>query len=167
MRKMLIGSAIVFLMIFTAGLTTAWQPASLFPFTASTGTLYFISRTGTVTSDNTTAKITLNEATVTTGEPTNFFWGTLELTPVTGTTLTFDIAATRDEQGVFHITGSTSGATLSAEGTIEWPHGRHGRHGRQFYKSGDTSDNAPSITLGGSIQDGTTFSGRFQGVLSE
>jgi hypothetical protein len=159
MRKLLIGSAIVFLMIFTAGLATAAQSASLFPFTTTTGTLYFVSGTGTVTSD-TTAAITLNQATVTSGEPANFFWGTLTLTPVTGTPLTFDIAATSGEGELFHITGSTtSGATLSAEGTIEWR--RHsGRHAR-------TRVSAPSITLGGRILDGTTFTGRFEGVLSQ
>ena len=91
-------------MIFTAGLATAWQSAALFPFTTTTGTLYFISGTGTVTSD-TTATITLNEATVTSGEPTNLFWGTLTLTPVTGTPLTFDIAATSEGGGLFRIKG--------------------------------------------------------------
>ncbi len=157
MRKLLIGSAIVFLVIFTAGLATAGQSAALFPFTTTTGTLYFISGTGTVTSD-TTATITLNEATVTSGEPTNLFWGTLTLTPVTGTPLTFDIAATSEGGGLFRITGSTtSGASLSAEGTLEWRRG----HSRRSHAS------SPSITLRGSILDGTTFSGRFEGVLSQ
>jgi hypothetical protein len=159
MRKLLIGSAVVFLMIFTAGLATALQSASLFPFITTTGTLYFVSGTGTVTSDA-TATITLNQATVTTGEPTNFFSGTLTLTPVASTPLTFDIAATSDWGDTFRITGSTtSGATLSAEGTIQWPR-HHGRFGR-----GHASP--PSISLVGSILDGTTFTGRFEGVLSQ
>ncbi len=158
MRKLLIGSAVVFLMIFTAGLATAVQTAPVFPFTTTTGTLYFVSGTGTVTSDA-TATITLNQATVTSGEPTNFFWGTLTLTPVTGTPLTFDIAATSEGGDTFRITGSTtSGATLSAEGTIQWP--RH--HGRSR-----AHVSPASISLVGSILDSTTFTGRFEGVLSE
>ena len=159
MRKLLTGSVIVFLMIFTAGLATAVQTASVFPFITTTGTLYFVSGTGAVTSDA-RATITINQATVTSGEPTNFFWGTLTLTPLGSTPLTFDIAATSDWGNTFRITGSTtSGATLSAEGTIQWPR-RHGRFGWSHASP-------PSITLHGSILDGTTFTGRFEGVLSQ
>jgi hypothetical protein len=162
MRKVFISGAVIFLMIFTAGLATATEPASIFPFTTTTGTLYFISNAGTVTSDATTATITLKEATVTTGEPTNLFWGTLAFTPASGgALLTFDIAATRGEEGVFHITGATADATatLTAQGKIECV--------RHFNKSTKTKSETYSIALGGSILDGTTFAGRFEGVLSE
>jgi hypothetical protein len=162
MRKLLIGSTIVFLLIFTAGLASADGPAKItFPFTTITGgTLYFISDLGVVTSDSTTPTtpltITIYQATVTTGEPTNLFYGTLKMNPGAGL-LTINFAATQEDANLFHITGTDGAGTfVVATGTILETCSKTAPHKQVL-----------SIQLTGSIRAGTTTTTtyRFEGTL--
>ena len=159
MKKLLTGTAIVFLMIFTAGLATAITPAPPAPpapttwtFTSSAGTLWFIAdATGTVTSDA-AVTITLTQVAVpaNSGQPANLFTGSLTIPSISGTAIPISAIG---EGGAFRIVGSNP--VLSAEGWIE----------RTVVKSGNTKVVTQQIFLRGVIQDPTVFSGNFEGVL--
>jgi hypothetical protein len=168
MRKLLIESMIVFLLIFTAGLASADESAKLtFPFTTITGgTLYFISDLGVVTSESTTPTtpptptpptITIYQATVTKGEPTNLFHGTLKMNPTGTALLTINFSAIQEDANLFHITG-TDGAGTFVVAT--------GRILETCVKTAPHKE-VLSIQLTGSIREGTTTTTtyRFEGTL--
>ena len=96
MKKLLTVSAIVFLMIFTAGLATAKKVASIFPFTG-TGELSSVSDTGVVGAA-TSATITVNEAS------NGLFNGTIVYgTSPSQTTINF--SAVLDSEGRYTLNG--------------------------------------------------------------
>jgi hypothetical protein len=97
MKKLLTVSAVVFLMIFTAGLATAKTPVSIFPFTG-TGDLYSVTDVGVTAT--TTATITVHEAS------NGLFNGTIVYgTSPSQTTINF--SAVLDSQGVYTFNGQT------------------------------------------------------------
>jgi hypothetical protein len=175
-RKLLIGSMIVLLMIFTAGLASAAQ--STFPFITTTGTLYFVSDSGVVTSDSTTPPtITIDQATVTTGEPSNLFYGTFKMNPTAsatlpGTALTINFAATMGDDNLFRITGTNgAGIFVVATGRLfaKWAHTSN-----TSYEKEHPHESPQSIELTGSILEGATTTSaapavtyHFEGILSE
>ncbi|MGC9967513.1 MAG: hypothetical protein ABSE08_19110 [Syntrophobacteraceae bacterium] len=152
MKKLLIGSAIVLSIIFTAGL--AWIPqaaAFSFPWTG-TGTLYFVDNTGTVT-EAPNATITLNQATALSDEPKDFgrsaFFGTLIYTLAsTQTTVTFSAIAANT--GVFTLNGVTDAA---ADVTAElYFQNRHDNSSTRHHHG------QPALVINGSIPGGTAVS---------
>jgi hypothetical protein len=101
MKKLLTISAVVFLMIFTAGLAAAKKPVVSFPFTG-TGDLVSINDTG--------ATGTPVSATITVNKTGGLFWGTI----VYGTT-TIQFSAVQDISGVYSFTGQTVPATAASD----------------------------------------------------
>jgi len=97
MKKLLTISAVVFLMIFTAGLATAKAPVSIYPF-VGTGDLFSLSDTG-VPGAVTSAQITIYEV-------DGLFWGTI----VYGST-TIEFSAVQDVNGAFSLNGVVVGTT--------------------------------------------------------
>jgi len=151
-KKILTITAIVFLTACTAAFAS---PSTEFPITTTTGTLYFISNLGVETSDSTTATIEIElPVTTVTGAPPNFYFGVLKLTPVSGTTLTVEFAAVRDE-GVFRLTGRDSQGDLVRADAVK---------GHRYNKATNSWDEAVSIS---GFIDGPSFTGHFQGVLFE
>ncbi len=117
MKKVLIGSAIVFFMIFTAGFATA---ASTFPWTGTSGTVWFVDNAGVVTEDD-TPTIELNLAAAIPDEPKgigrDLYWGTLTYTdPVDGTTpVTVAFTAVKGEGGIYSLNGASGATDVRAE----------------------------------------------------
>jgi len=94
MKKLLTVSAVVLLMIFTAGLSTATAASAV--FFGGTGNL--ISLTDLGSPPTTTATITVNEAS------NGLFYGTIVITsPAT----TIDFSAVRDSTGAYIFNGQT------------------------------------------------------------
>ena len=158
MKKLLTGTAIVFLMIFTAGLATAVTPIPTPPapttwtFTSSPGTLWFVADAGGAVTSDAAVTITLTQVAVPADseQPANLFFGSLTIPSISATPI--PISAIGDG-GAFRIVGSTP--VLSAEGWIE----------SNVVKTGNTKVVTQSISLRGVIQDPTVFSGNFEGVL--
>jgi hypothetical protein len=101
MKKLLTISAVVFLMVFTAGLASAKTPVVSFPFTG-TGDLFTMTDTGTAGGPIST--------TITVHEVSGLFWGTIVLaTSPTATTIQF--SAVRDVSGAFSFNGVVEGST--------------------------------------------------------
>ncbi|MGA2227761.1 MAG: hypothetical protein ABSH41_25270 [Syntrophobacteraceae bacterium] len=158
MRKLLTGTAIIFMMVLTAGLVSAAsasQPTAIYPWSGS-GTIYFIdNETGTVTPE-TGAQITLNQAVTTTGEPQNFYYGFITFTLPGGSTPTnISISAIvgPEDPKAWHISGS-SPLLLSAEG----------RFSHQPQHRGTPTDVRYTFSIRGAMQDIPAFS--FQGAFS-
>ena len=156
MRKLLTGTAIVFMMVLTAGLVSAAstsQPTVTYPWSGS-GTIYFIdNETGTVTPE-TGAQITLNQAVTTTGEPQNFYYGVITTTLPGGsapTNISISVIVGPDDPKAWHISGSSP--LLSAEGRFS--HQPQRRRTPTFVKY--------SFSIRGAIQDTPAFS--FQGAF--
>lgn len=109
MKKLLTGTAIVFLMILTAGMASAHNN---FPFNG-TGTLYFIDNTGSATVQ-TDAAITVDRVspgTLPHGVAKTLYYGTLTYTdPVAGPT-TVDFTAVPGAGGVYLLNGVTEATT--------------------------------------------------------
>ncbi|MGC9967512.1 MAG: hypothetical protein ABSE08_19105 [Syntrophobacteraceae bacterium] len=152
MKKLLIGSAIVFLMIFTAGFATAGVTTTI----TGTGNLLFIAPGGTQTLV-TGAMISITNQTPIPGGPTNVWSGTLTLPPGNPLNVaTLNITAFRGPQDphLFHRITSSDGSTLllTAEGRD---------NERAWYP--------PKKKLGfgirGTVYDPGTFIGSFEGVL--
>ncbi len=101
MKKLLTVSAVVFLMIFTAGLAAAKAPVSIFPFTG-TGDIISVTDTG-VTGGPLSATITVNEV-------DGLFYGTI----VYGSTQ-INFSAVRDSSGVYTFKGQTVSLTASSD----------------------------------------------------
>lgn len=99
MKKLITISAIVFLMIFTAGLATARTVGPTFPFTG-VGDLFSLSDTGVVET-TTSATIIVNEAS------NGLFWGTI-VYGASGSQTTVDFSAVLDSQGVYSFSGRTT-----------------------------------------------------------
>jgi hypothetical protein len=106
MKKLLTVSAVVLLMIFTAGLAAAKAPVSIFPFTG-TGDIFSVTDTG-VTGGPLSATITVNEV-------DGLFYGTIVLA-----TLGFEIdfSAVRDSSGVYAFKGQTVSLTASSDVSV-------------------------------------------------
>ena len=102
MKKLLTISAVVFLMIFTAGLAPAKTAAPVFPFTG-TGDLFSISDTGTPGG--------LVAATINITEVDGLFYGTI----VYGAT-TIQFSAVRDVNGAFSLNGVVEGTAVPVQG---------------------------------------------------
>jgi hypothetical protein len=107
MKKLLIISAVVFLVIFTAGLATAKTVGPTFPFTG-TGDLFSVSDTGVVGA-TTSATITVNEAS------NGLFWGTIV---IASPSVTINFSAVLDSQGVYTFNGSGDDGDVTALGSF-------------------------------------------------
>ena len=108
MKKLLTVSAVVFLMIFTAGLATAKTPVSIFPFTG-TGDLYSVTDVGVTAT--TTATITVHEAS------NGLFNGTIVYgTSPSQTTINF--SAVLDSQGVYTFNGQIFAVGAAPSGSV-------------------------------------------------
>ncbi|MGO9311748.1 MAG: hypothetical protein ACLQBD_30375 [Syntrophobacteraceae bacterium] len=158
MKKLLTGTAIVFMMVLTASLVSAAstsQPTAIYPWSGS-GTIYFIdNETGTVTPE-TGAQITLNQAVTTTGEPQNFYYGFITLTLPGGsipTNISISAIVGPEDPKAWHISGS-SPLLLSAEG----------RFSHQPQHRGTPTDARYTFSIRGAMQDIPAFS--FQGSFS-
>ena len=143
MKKLLTIGAIVFLMIFTAGLATAKTTAPLFPFTG-TGDLFSISDTGTPGA--------VVSATITITEVDGLFWGTI----VYGST-TINFSAVHDVTGAYSLNGVVASDNSPVQGGFvislqKEPGIKH-------------KVNAASIEFG--ILGGTDIGWSFAGVLFE
>lgn len=124
-----------------------------FPWSGS-ATLYFIENdTGTIT-PVTGAQITLNQAEASTGEPQNFYYGTITTTLPNGSSTPVSIAISvvvgPDNAKDWHITGASP--LLFAEGWFSQP------------LSTSTSKRGQMFSIRGAVQDSSTYS--FQGVFS-
>lgn len=104
MKKLLTVSAVVFLMIFTAGLATAKKPVSIFPFTG-TGDLFSINDTGTTG--------TPVSATITVFETDGLFYGT-----ITYGSTTFAFSAVLDSKGVYNFRGQTAAVDAAPKASV-------------------------------------------------
>ena len=116
MKNLLTVTAIVFLLIFSAGLASAESSTtSIFPDTFEVGALYATNSSGSITTDNgaqgTTSygadSVTLKQAPTTPPEP-NFFYGTL--TTVIGVSST---SSTSTSSNTFAFTANPSAVTVS------------------------------------------------------
>ena len=101
MKKLPTISAVVFLMVFTAGLASAKTPALSFPFMA-TGDLVSVTDGGT-TGGPVSATITVHEV-------SGLFWGTIVL-ETSPTITTIDFSAVKDLSGVYSFNGVVVGTT--------------------------------------------------------
>ncbi|MGO9311883.1 MAG: hypothetical protein ACLQDI_04000 [Syntrophobacteraceae bacterium] len=106
MKKFLTISAVVFLMVFTAGFATAKKvPFPVFPFTG-TGDVFSVTNTGTL-GGATVATITVNNA-------DGLFWGTLVFGAIT-----VEFSAVEDSSGVFTLNGiETIGGSAIVQGAF-------------------------------------------------
>jgi len=105
MKKLLTISAVVFLMIFTAGLSTAKKTtAPLFPFTG-VGDLFSISDTGTPGA--------VTSATINITEVDGLFYGTI----VYGST-TINFSAVHDVTGAYSLNGVTGDGSAVQGGFV-------------------------------------------------
>jgi len=118
MKRLFAAAAVVFLVIFTAGLASA---DLTFPITFNEGALYFVSVStspslaANIATDS-EATITLYQEVGTSPEPT-FYYGTFatDLGITSGTQYTFTFTAILDCDGKYRITGTdTSGDLLRA-----------------------------------------------------
>lgn len=182
MKKLLTGTAIVFMMVLTAGLVSAAStsqpifygeqnegpglrsgsaapisispPAATYPWSGS-GTIYFIdNETGTVTPE-TGAQITLNRAVTAPGEPQNFYYGVITTTLPGGSTptnISISVIVGPDDPKAWHISGSSP--LLLAEG----------RFLHQSRRRNAPTSVRYSFSIRGAIQDTPAFS--FQGAFS-
>ncbi|MGA2403804.1 MAG: hypothetical protein ABSG91_19205 [Syntrophobacteraceae bacterium] len=113
MKKLLVGSAIIFLMSFTAGLATAAPPVkNCTTANPCKGNLWFVNDAGTVT-EETNASITINgvaKGTLPNDVARTLFFGTLSFTdPVAGATVV-NFSAVSGLGGFFSLNGiSVSG----------------------------------------------------------
>ncbi|MFZ0929456.1 MAG: hypothetical protein WAN11_12690 [Syntrophobacteraceae bacterium] len=191
MRKFLIGGAIVFLTIFTAGLATATSPT--LPCTSTTpctGTLWFADNTGAITTGppptgvwTVTDTTTGTPVTVTffvtqygtiAGEPNcvanDLFFGELVYTDLTNgsTTTTVKFSAIRGDDGGFTFNGASSNGSADVRGTFAF------KYGERFGKEPSTvhglhhSQPQPSLVIRGAILDTSTVSNAvsFEGVFT-
>ena len=94
MKKLLTVSAVVFLMIFTAGLATAKAPVPIFPFTA----------TGDISSVTDIGATATSTATITVNEVDGLFHGTIA---IASSGITIDFSAVLDSEGVYTFKGQT------------------------------------------------------------
>jgi hypothetical protein len=166
-RKLFIGSIIVFLMIFTAGLATAAAPPTATTIQAK-GNLWFVaSATGDVT-EVTGATLTLTKVTPTAGQPNNIWTGTLvlpypnPLSPTVETTLditAFEGAGSGNPHTFHDITG-TNGATQTVLLTAT---------GRDNETARDSALTTPALQkdfgISGKLYDSGAFVGAFEGAL--
>jgi hypothetical protein len=106
MKKLLTISAVVFLLIFTAGFATAKRvPFPVFPFTG-VGDVFSVTNTGTL-GGATAANITVNNA-------DGLFWGTLVFGAIT-----VEFSAVEDSSGVFTLNGiETIGGSATVQGAF-------------------------------------------------
>ena len=112
MKKFLTISAVVFLMVFTAGFATAKKvPFPVFPFTG-TGDVFSVTNTGTL-GGATAATITINNA-------DGLFWGTLVFGAIT-----VEFSAVEDSSGVFTLNGvETIGGSADCTGRVHYCEGK-------------------------------------------
>ncbi len=127
MKNLLTVTAIVFLLIFSAGLASAESSTtSIFPDTFEVGALYATNSSGSITTDNGAqsatsygaASVTLKQAPTTPPEP-NFFYGTLTTvigvssTSSTSTSSnTFAFTAILGGDGQYHLSGTDAAGDL-------------------------------------------------------
>ncbi len=104
MRKLLTIGAVVFLMVFTAGLATAKKPVLTFPFTG-TGDLFSITDGG-----NTGGPLS---ATITVNETGGLFWGTIAY----GSTR-INFSAVHDANGTYSLNGIVEGTPVPVQGAF-------------------------------------------------
>ncbi len=166
MKKILIGSAIAFLMIFTAGLATAGShgPPPLTTFTYTTGNLSFIAAGATTPTQVTGASITLSLVAPpnpnTAGQPGDIWSGTLTLpdsSPIGAATVAISAFRGPDDPKLFHdIHGSVGTGALGAEG-------ENGVVAKDLSVSPTKYEKG--FYIRGTISDGSTFVGNFEGTL--
>ena len=135
MKNLLTVTAIVFLLIFSAGFASAGSATTpVFMDTFNMGALYATNSSGIITMDNgaqnTTsygaATVTLKQATTTPPEP-NFFYGTLTTaiglsssSSASTSSNTFAFTAILGSDGQFHLSGTdTAGDLLEATASLQ------------------------------------------------
>jgi hypothetical protein len=166
-KKLFIGTAIAFLMIFTAGFASA-APTPVYTATecSESGTLYFVALDGTTITEVEEVQLTLNQVPPSAGQPGNFWTGTLTI-PATaglpaGITTTYYVSAIKapdmsDDPHLFRDiagTDSTTTILLEAEGRTN-----------NFAKNPSVGRNHYGFFIHGKIYDSGTFVGTFHGPL--
>ncbi len=190
MRKLLIGSAIVFITIFTAGLATATSPT--LPCTSTTpctGTLWFTDNTGSITTGppptgvwTVTNATTPTAVTVTfyvtqygsiTGEPNcvtnDLFYGELAYTDLTNgsATTTVKFSAIRGDDGGFSFNGASSNGSADVRGSFAFKYGEffgvetNAAHGSHHGQPQPSLVIRGAILDTGAISDAVSFEGVF------
>lgn len=158
MRKLLTGTAIVFMILLAAGLVSAAStssPAVTYPWSGS-GTIYFIDNETGIVTPETGAQITLNQAVATPGEPQNFYYGFITVTLPGGsipTSISISAIVGPEDPKAWHISGS-SPLLLSAEG----------RFSHKSQSRSTPTDMRYTLSIRGAMQDIPAFS--FQGAFS-
>jgi hypothetical protein len=168
MKKLFIGSGIVFFMILTAGLASPAPPPICSATAPCSGNLYLDAVDGTSITTVEGVELTLTETPPQTGQPSNFWTGTLvfpgssPLYPeVTGTT-TVNISVIKsyemnDDPHCFHNIAGTDGTyILVAEGR---------NNGFAVNPSSKSSKGQWGFGIRGQLYNVNGFTGSFHGVL--